>query len=134
MVATFLPLASSRADVVDSGGAGGVEHAVGVQRQDGVDVGGRRDADRVPADERADVHTVLVVGVHPRADELQVVAVVEDRGDHFLPDRACPPLNHPIHASDRSRIAGVTNRVQELLGVEFPVVRAAGQGRPAAGA
>ncbi|HYJ57441.1 MAG TPA: hypothetical protein VEX40_18395, partial [Mycobacterium sp.] len=50
------PAGQQRTDVVDAGGARSVENAVGVEGQDGVDVGGGRHADRIPTDERADVH------------------------------------------------------------------------------
>ena len=86
------------ADVLESRGAGGVEDAVGVQLQDLLHVGGRGDADRFAPDERADVNTVLRLGVDQRADEVEIVSVVEDGGDHFAAHRAGSPLNHPIHA------------------------------------
>ena len=108
------PAFQQSANVIEMRGARGVEDAVGVQLQDLLDVGGRGHADRLAADERADVDTVLRLGVDQRADEVEIVAVVEDGGDDLAAHRAGAPLNNPIHArtvaaQGRRRVSIVTS-------------------------
>ena len=109
MVATFFPLASRRADVVEVAVARGVDHAVGVQRDDLVDVRGGGDADRVPADQLPGVDPVLGVGIHPDTDHFEVAAVIENRRQQLAADRADSPQDHPVflvgHGGDHIRDA-----------------------------
>ena len=49
--------------------------------------------------------------------------MVEDRSDHFRPTAPVPHSITRYTHRTVTRITGVTNRVQELLGVEFPVVQ-----------
>ena len=68
------------ADLVDAGVAWGVENAIGIECEDFVDVGGGGDADGGAVNEGGDVGAVLVRRVHPGADDREVAAVVQDRG------------------------------------------------------
>ena len=92
-----------RTDVVDTGGARRVEHAVGVEAEDLVDVGGGPDTDRVATHERAEIGAVLVGRVDAGADQGQVGPVVEDRRHHLGSDSACPPLDDPVHRANVAR-------------------------------
>ena len=63
---------------VDAGVARRVENAVGRQPQDLLNALGGSDANRVAADQRADVDAVFGIGIHSRANDLQVGPVVDD--------------------------------------------------------
>jgi len=73
----------------------GVGHAVGVEREQRVDVVGRLDAaGRQPA-QLAGVAADLVGAVHPKADQLEVGAI-DDRPEGKLADVAGAPLDDPM--------------------------------------
>ena len=74
---------------------GAVDHTVGFERQQVVDVGGRHHPDRFAPDERPHVCACLAAGMHPASDELQV-GVLEDTFDRGLADTTGRPLDHPI--------------------------------------
>jgi len=73
-----------------------VDHAVGVQSEDLLGAGRRRDPDRVGAEDLADVLAVLVVRVHPAADQLQV-----GMAEHPLDRRLAHATGGPLHDPDR---------------------------------
>ena len=85
-----------RAHLVEVGVARRVQHAIGIQGNNLVDVAGGDDADGVTASQDADIESVLVRGVHPGADDLHIVPVIDDRGEHFAPDRAGAPDDDAI--------------------------------------
>ena len=70
---------------------GVVEHAVGVQRQDLVDVFGCGDTDRADADDLTDIASGLVVAVDQRPDQFEVGVFVHSR-DRVLADVAGAPI------------------------------------------
>ena len=71
-----------------------VDDAVGLQRQQGVDVVGGGDADGVDAAQLADVAADLVGRPGVAADQLEV-GVGDDGPDRPLADVARRPLHHP---------------------------------------
>ncbi len=80
---------------VDVGEDRAVDDAVGVERQERLDVAGGGDPDRSPSDERADVDAVLVGRVHPAARDLEI-RVVQDPLDGGPADVAGRPLHDAI--------------------------------------
>ena len=107
-----LSAGQQRADLVEVAIARRVDDAVGVERDDLVDIRRGGDADRIPTDELACVDPVLGVGIHPDADHLEVVAVIQNCGQQLTADRARPPQDHPIflvgHGDDDIRDMGGT--------------------------
>lgn len=86
---------------VDVGEHRVVDHAVGPQRQQRVDIIGGGDADRCDAAQRADVDTDLVLRPCVAADEFEV-RVGGDRVHRLRADVARRPLHDPVgHAADR---------------------------------
>ena len=77
-----------------------VDHAVGVDGEQRLDVGGGGDADRVAADQRADVDAVLVGRVHPAPDQLEVGVI-----EHALDGGPAHPARRPLDHSKRGHIA-----------------------------
>src|SRR4051812_30916533 len=96
-------------DLTDVAVAWCVDDAVGVQSDDCVVVGGCGDADRVPADKRPGIHSILGFGIDLHANDFEVVAVVDHRGQQLTADRPWPPENHPVrlvsHGGDDIRVA-----------------------------
>ena len=70
-----------------------VDHAVGTEREQRVDVAGRADADRRAADEGPDILAFLRFAVDPTADELEL-RMVEHALDRGAAHAAGRPLDH----------------------------------------
>jgi hypothetical protein len=102
-----LSAGQQRANLIEVAVSRGVDHTVGVQPDDLIDVRGGGDADRVPADQRPCVNAVLGVGIHPDANHFEVAAVVENRRQQLAADRADSPQDHPVflvgHGGDHIR-------------------------------
>ena len=81
------------AHLVEVGEPRRVHHAVGIDGQDAVDVGGCGDPDRVAADQHACVDTVLVVGIHSDTGQFESGPGIEDRCEHLPADGAGTPLD-----------------------------------------
>ena len=101
-----------------------VEHAVGVEGDDGVAVGGGGDPDRTDAAELAHVAPGLVVAVDERADQVEVVVPV-DRGDGVSAHVAGGPLDHSKHGISPRRPRGRAGRTLSFGGKRcFPQMHA----------
>ena len=86
-----------RDDLVLVGHQRRVDDAVGVAVEDLLLAGGREHADRLAADDLADVLAVLVRAVHPGADELELGV-----REHVLDGGLADPAGGPLGDSDRS--------------------------------
>ncbi len=91
-------------DLVERGEQGTVDHAVGAEGDERVDVVGREQADRTEAAELADVAAGLGGAVDPGADQLEL-AMREDAFDGGPADVAGRPLDHAIGHGGRSSSA-----------------------------
>ena len=109
------------AHVVEIGVQRRVVHAIGVQREDLVDVVRRDHAHRLDAGELAGVAPDLVGRGHVAADELEL-RVARERLDRDLPDRAGRPLDHAIGLRHDTHWPPLTARC-------WPVIDAAQVGR-----
>ncbi len=72
-----------------------VQHAVGLGRDDVIDVSGRDDPGRRDARDLAGVATGLLVGVHVHADEV-VERVLDDLAQRVHPGVTGRPLRDPV--------------------------------------
>ena len=108
-----------RAHLVDVGVARGVEHAVGIEGQHPVHVGRRRHADRFPPDQHAHVGSILVGRIDARADDLEVRAVVDDRGEHLAAHRAGAPCDDAMAPTRRVVHADYSTMQGAAIAPEF---------------
>ena len=99
-----------------------VADAVGREREQRVGVGGRGDAERVDARQRAGVDAVLLRAVHPHADQLEVGAPGDRRGSPACPT---PPVDHPttryVMVPPQSVLRGLGRKAQAHVGDRRPL-------------
>ena len=93
-------------------------------RRCGADVSGGGDPNRVPSDESAYVGAVLAIGIHPRADDLQVWSVVDDRRDHLCAYRAGAPWDDAVPR----RLRVFDDQVRRHVGSLTPVLGSSWRG------
>src|SRR4051794_12663519 len=96
-----------RGHLTPTGYDGCVDDGVGLQPQDLLGVGRGEYADRVDADDRTDVLAVLVGGVHPAADQLEL-RVLQDRLDRRPAYAAGGPLHDPDRGAHCPHVRGCT--------------------------
>ena len=123
MVTTLMPASSMRTRSGTAPRPGAlarrrVADAVGLEREQRVGVVGRGDAHRVDPRQRARVDAVLLLAVHPHADELEVGPAGDRRGSPAVPT---PPVDHPttryvIGAPFSSQVRGLGREAQADVG------------------
>jgi hypothetical protein len=73
-----------------------VDDAVRIERDERVGIGGRGNAEPGPARQFTHIGAVLLCGTHLGADQLEIVPVIDDGGDHLRTDRPHTPPDHPV--------------------------------------